>query len=153
MFFGECMTSWSTPSTRNRTRTSRSVGSMWTSEARSPTACVMIAWTSLTMGASSRAASICSSSVCSCSDACDASASTWPSMPANFWIACSTSAAVATTGCTSRLVIVRMSSSAYTLAGSDMATSSFPSRSPIGIARYRRASASGSSVVAAGSMW
>ena len=54
MFFGECMTSCSTPSTRNRTRTSRSVGSMCTSEARSPTAWVMIAWTSLTIGASSR---------------------------------------------------------------------------------------------------
>ena len=32
-----------------------------------------------------------------------------------------------------------MSSSAYTFAGSDIATRSFPSRSPIGIARYRRA--------------
>ncbi len=28
MFFGECITSWSTPSTRNRTRTSFSLGSM-----------------------------------------------------------------------------------------------------------------------------
>ena len=71
MFFGECMTSWSTPSTRNRTRTSRSVGSIWTSDARSPTAWVMIAWTSLTIGASSSADSSCSSSVSSCSDACD----------------------------------------------------------------------------------
>ena len=112
MFFGECMTSCSTPSTRNRTRTSLSVGSMCTSEARSPTAWVMIAWTSLTIGASSTAASSCSSSVSSCSEACDARASTCPSMPANFWIACSTSAAVATTGWTSRFVIVRMSSSA-----------------------------------------
>ena len=57
MFFGECITSWSTPSTRNRTRTSFSLGSMWTSDARSPTACVMIACTSLTIGASSRASS------------------------------------------------------------------------------------------------
>ena len=42
MLFGECMTSWSTPSTRNRTRTSFSVGSMCTSDARSATAWVMI---------------------------------------------------------------------------------------------------------------
>ena len=39
-------------------------------------------------------------------------ASTWESMPENFWIASSTSFAVATTGWTSRPVIVRMSSSA-----------------------------------------
>ena len=39
-------------------------------------------------------------------------ASTWESMPAYFWIAASTSLAVATTGSTSRPVIVRMSSSA-----------------------------------------
>ena len=73
-------------------------------------------------------------------------------MPAYFWIARSTSAAVATTGWTSRPVIVRMSSSAYTFAGSDIATSSLPSRSPIGMARYRRAKASGSSAVAVGSI-
>jgi hypothetical protein len=62
-------------------------------------------------------------------------ASTPESSPENFWIAASTSLAVATTGRTSRPVIVRMSSSAYTLAGSDIATSRRPSRSPIGRAR------------------
>ena len=78
MLLGECMTSWSTPSTRNRTRTSFSVGSMCTSEARSAAACVMIAWTSLTIGASSTAASTCvrSASVSRASAASDARAST-----------------------------------------------------------------------------
>ena len=93
-------------------RTSRSPGSMWTSDARSATAWVMIALTSLTMGASSRAASRSSSSPSLPSAASAASCSTWESRPANFWIACSTSADVATTGWTSRPVIVRMSSSA-----------------------------------------
>ncbi len=112
MFFGECMTSCRTPSTRKRTRTSFSIGSMWTSDARSPTACVMIAWTSLTIGASSTAASRLSSSPSSCDEASLTRASTCPSMCENFWIAASTSPAVATTGCTSRFVIARMSSSA-----------------------------------------
>ncbi len=137
MFLGECMTSWSTPSTRNRMRTSRSIGSMCTSEARSATAWVMIAFTSLTIGASSRAASI-SASLSSPSMALAASldrASIWSPMPLYLEMACSTSLAVATTGWTSRLVMARMSSSAYTLAGSDIATSSLPSRSPMGIAR------------------
>ena len=104
--------SWSTPSTRNRIRTFFSAGSMCTSEARSPTACVMIAFTSLTIGASSSAASSCSSSPSIASEATFARASTWPSIPAYFWIARSTSLAVATSGWTSRFVIVRMSSSA-----------------------------------------
>ena len=73
--------SCNTPSTRKRIRTFRSAGSMWTSEARSPTAWVMIALTSLTMGASSSAASICSSSPSIASAATLARASTWPSMP------------------------------------------------------------------------
>ena len=114
MFFGAGgIGSCSTPSTRNRMRTFRSAGSRCTSEARSPTACVMIAFTSFTIGASSSAAS--RSSVLSESPASarmSAIASTCESRPANFWIACSTSFAVATTGWTSRPVIVRMSSSA-----------------------------------------
>ena len=88
----------------------------------------------------------------SASAASDARASTWSPMPENFWIACSTSFDVATTGRTSRPVIVRMSSSAYTFAGSDIATRSLPSSSPIGRARYRRHSASGSKAVAAASI-
>ena len=77
MFFGAGgMGSCSTPSTRNRIRTFFSAGSMWTSEARSPTAWVMIAFTSLTMGASSSAASICSSSPSIASATTLASAST-----------------------------------------------------------------------------
>ena len=51
MFFGDRITSWSTPSMRYRTRRSRSVGSMWMSDARSCTAWVMSRLTSLTMGA------------------------------------------------------------------------------------------------------
>src|SRR5918999_1202780 len=86
--------SWSTPSTRNRILTSRSPGSMCTSEARSATAWDMIAFTSLTIGASSRAASRSSSSPSLPSAASAASCSTWESRPANFWIACSTSAEV-----------------------------------------------------------
>ena len=113
MFFGAAgIGSCSTPSTRNRMRTFFSCGSRWTSEARSPTAWVMIALTSLTIGASSSAASRSASSPSVCSAAMLAMASTWESMPAYFWIARSTSFAVATTGCTSRPVIVRMSSSA-----------------------------------------
>ncbi len=68
--------SCNTPSTRKRMRTFFSAGSMCTSDARSPTAWVMIAFTSLTIGASSRAASICSSSDSSASAATLASAST-----------------------------------------------------------------------------
>ena len=112
------------------------LGSMWMSEARSSTAWVMIELTSLTIGASSRAASMSpSSSVSSWLAASLARASTSSSIWLNFWIAASTSEDVATIGTTSRPVTVRMSSSAYTFAGSDIATSSFPSRSPIGSAR------------------
>ena len=113
MFFGAGgMGSCRTPSTRNLIRTLSSAGSRWTSEARSPTAWVMIALTSFTIGASSWASS--SSAVVSstASAAMLAIASTCESMPENFWIACSTSFAVATTGWTSRPVIVRMSSRA-----------------------------------------
>ena len=53
MLFGERMTSCSTPSMRNRTRRSCSVGSTWMSEARSWTACVISRLTNLTIGASS----------------------------------------------------------------------------------------------------
>ena len=50
---GERITSWSTPSMRNRMRRSCSVGSTWMSDARSLTACVMSRLTNLTIGASS----------------------------------------------------------------------------------------------------
>ena len=50
---GERMTSCSTPSMRNRTRRSRSAGSMWMSDARSWIAWVMSRLTNLTIGASS----------------------------------------------------------------------------------------------------
>ena len=51
--FGERMTSCSTPSMRNRTRTSCSVGSRWMSEARSWIPWVIRRFTNLTIGASS----------------------------------------------------------------------------------------------------
>ena len=51
--FGECMTSWSTPSMRNRMRRSFSAGSTWMSDARSFTAWVISRLTNLTIGASS----------------------------------------------------------------------------------------------------
>ena len=41
MLRGERITSWSTPSMRNRMRRSCSVGSTWMSDARSLTACVI----------------------------------------------------------------------------------------------------------------
>ena len=92
--------------------------------------------TSLTIGASSTAASPSPSArSSSCSLASAVSASTDPSIAPNLRMAATTSAAVATTGWMSRPVIVRMSSSAYTLAGSDIATRSTPSRSAYGRAR------------------
>ena len=48
--FGDRMTSWSTPSMRKRTRSSRSPGSMWMSEARSLIAWVISRLTNLTIG-------------------------------------------------------------------------------------------------------
>ena len=102
-----------TPSTRKRIRRSCSRGSIWTSEARSATAWVITALTSLTIGASSTAASrSLSSSSSPAASTMLAIASTPESMPECFWIAASTSAAVATTGNTSRPVIVRISSRA-----------------------------------------
>ena len=50
---GDRMMSCSTPSMRNRTRSSRSPGSMWMSEARSAIAWAMSRLTNLTIGASS----------------------------------------------------------------------------------------------------
>ena len=113
MFFGERITSCSTPSTRNRIRTSVSVGSMWMSEARSSTALVSTMCTSLTMGASSTAASAASMETSSCCSIASAvRASTEPSSCPYLRMAAMMSAAVATTGWMSRAVIVRMSSSA-----------------------------------------
>ena len=56
MVRGERMTSCSTPSMRNRTRRSFSVGSMWMSEARSEIACEISRLTNFTIGASSTTA-------------------------------------------------------------------------------------------------
>ena len=70
-------------------------------------------WTSLTIGASSTAASASAGPTSSdCSTASAVSASTDPSKWLNLRIAATTSAAVATTGWMSRPVIVRMSSRA-----------------------------------------
>ena len=53
MFLGERWASLSTPSMRYRTRRSRSVGSMWMSEARSEMAWLISRFTKRTTGASS----------------------------------------------------------------------------------------------------
>ena len=53
MSAGSDSTSCSAPSMRKRTRTSSSVGSMWTSDARSRSACVRILLTTWMTGASS----------------------------------------------------------------------------------------------------
>ena len=121
------MTSRSTPSIRYRMRRSRSMGSMWMSEARSVMAWVIRRFTILTMGPSSTAAAACSSSLRSCSAVAEASeAICWTDSSIRLYLrmAPSMSAAVATTGCTSMPVIVRMSSRANRLAGSAMATRS-----------------------------
>ena len=76
MFFGDRMTSCSTPSTRYRIRTSRSVGSMWMSEARSARAWVMRRLTILTIGPSSTAAAALSMVAMSSSAAWAASVAT-----------------------------------------------------------------------------
>ena len=67
MSAGSESTSCSAPSMRKRTRTSSSVGSMWTSDARSRSACVRILFTTWMTGASSTiaAAAACSCAVCS----------------------------------------------------------------------------------------
>ena len=68
--FGTRAASWSTPSTRKRTRMSPSSGSKWMSEAPSETAWPRMLWTSLMTGASSadsRSSTSSASSTPSCS--------------------------------------------------------------------------------------
>ena len=147
---GECMTSWSTPSTRKRIRRSCSVGSTWMSDARSATAWAMRRLTNLTMGASSTASRVTasSSSSASSSAAIWATSSTsasrrWKrSMASDSWVR------VATTIVTSAPVTARRSSMARTLPGSAMATTSRSSAQVMGRARRRRAMASGRSATA-----
>ena len=129
MFFGERMTSCSTPSIRYRTRTSRSAGSMWMSDARSCTAWVMSRLTSLTIGASSTT-SFTEARSCSSSHSRAASAEMFSTSPSMRWwrsMASRIDARVATTVLTSAWVTVRMSSIAKTFDGSAIATTRRPS--------------------------
>ncbi len=147
------MTSCSTPSTRYRIRRSRSIGSRWMSEARSARAWLIRRFTILTMGPSSTATATSSSLPSSaCSDAALVSCSTDSSKWLYLRTAASMSTAVATTGWTSRPVMVRMSSTANRFAGSAIATTSFEPSYPMGRARYRRATCSGMSEAAPGSI-
>ena len=137
MFFGGRITSCSTPSMRNRTRTSRSLGSMWMSDARSATAWLIRRLTSLTIGDSSLSSLTLTSSI---SDwkLLDASAETFSASDITRWYFVTASRIeflVATATRSSAPVTVRMSSTANTFDGSAMATMSRPSIHPIGRAR------------------
>ncbi len=151
---GVVMTSWRTPSILNRTRRSRSPGSMWMSEARSLTARVMIVFMSLTTGASSAALS----------RNAPPSSSSWPSAASSArsdtdssnrdWrrIASSRSVRVATRGEMSIPETARRSSMARTFAGSARATTSRSSSNPMGSAVYLSWRYSGTVATAAGSI-
>ena len=137
MVRGERMTSWSTPSMRNRMRRSCSVGSTWMSDARSATAWVMSRLTNLTIGASSTT-SLTTAEVVVVGELVGGDlgdrrrprrrgggSGRWPRRAA---------LRVATTIVTSAPVIARMSSTAKTFDGSAIATTSRSSSQPIGSA-------------------
>jgi len=115
-----------TPSTRKRTRSSRPSGSRWMSEAPSSTAWAMIELSSLMTGASSADScrSMTSPASPSCSATSEAAAWTTSSRRVSRVTSAEMPSRDATAGRTSMPVIRAMSSTARTLAGSAMATSS-----------------------------
>ena len=136
---GMCVLSRSTPSTRKRTRMSRSSGSKWMSEAPSSTACAITEFTSLITGASSADSRISVTSASS-SSPCSTAAATASSSRLMRPISSRMSSCEPTTGSTSWPVISFRSSSASTFDGSCMATSRWPASSkPIGAEPSRRA--------------
>ncbi len=126
--------SCNTPSTRYRTRTESSVGSMWMSDARSCTAPLITVFTNRTIGASSTISRNTDSSPESSSPTSwSPRSSTESVIRVMRSIAAVTSTRVATTGRTWRPLALRTSSSARTLDGSLVATTSAPEGSnPIG---------------------
>ncbi len=147
---GIVVRSWSTPSTRKRTRISRPWDSKWTSEAPSWIAWAMIELTSFTTGASSAVSRM---SVTSARSSCSSSTASETASSRRLMrlITPAMSSRDATTGWISWPVISLRSSSARTFDGSAMATSRFEpfSAKPIGTASRRRAAAAGIKLAAA----
>ncbi len=119
----------STPSTRQRTTMCLACGSKWMSEARSSIARTITELTKRTIGAWSTPSSRSETPVPTSSPPSSPRSSTTSSTREDWRRAAAISSGIARTGRTSWRVIIRRSSSASTLCGSDMATTSVPSGS------------------------
>ena len=133
---GIVVVSWSTPSTRKRTRMSLPCGSKWMSEAPSSTAWAMIELTSLMTGASAADSRISATIVgSSSSSSISVASATASSRRFIFTIRPAMSSAEATAARISYPVMSLRSSIARTFDGSDIATSRWPFEwKPIGTA-------------------
>ena len=121
---GIVVASCSIPSTRNRTRMSLPCGSKCTSDACSSTACAMTLLTSLMTGAFCADSRMSGASIDSSSTSSAIASATAESNLLSRAMTAATSSGEATAGRTSRPVMIEMSSTARTLVGSVMATSS-----------------------------